>query len=187
MRFMNVKIIYNAICVSVAFFVTPSLNAMLIEPASFVPSQGTQLIHEDGQGDDFDAAICERLYAYSQLLNPQIVKLPDIQTLQERFKIFVSPEKNKLEYTTASKLAQFLDAKDMKFSRVMVAVEMTVNVIVNEVIAQSECSADDVDGKGLKTQYLMLFLAAIFAGDDSKAQSAFESYIQISGISGQTK
>ncbi|MFA6262920.1 MAG: hypothetical protein WCW33_00580 [Candidatus Babeliales bacterium] len=185
---MNVKIIHNAFYASIVFFALPSLNAMLIEPISFVSSQGAaQCIHASGLGDRLDASICDRLYAYSKLLNPQIVKLPDVKTLQARFKIFVSPEKDKLEYTAANKLAQFLDAKDMKFSRVMVAVEMTVDAIINEVIAQNSYSADDIDGEGLTTQYIMLFLATIFAGDDSKAQSALESYMQISGISSEAK
>jgi hypothetical protein len=177
MSVMNAKIIHHALCISVVFFVTPTLNAMPVEP------QGLCLIHKGGIDSDLDAAICDRLYVYSKFLKPQIVKLPDMQTLQERFKMFVSPEKDSLEYAAASNLARFLDAKDLKFARVMIALEMTVDAIINSVIVQHACNVENIDVKGLKTQYMIPFLAAIFEGDVPTATCAFEAYMQISGAS----
>ncbi len=112
-----------------------------------------------------------------------MLALPDVQILQDRFSFFITPERDLFEYEVAEKLAKKLAKSSMSFSCFMSVLEKVIETIVRKNIESYTKDKIDVDVVGLKIQYMMLFLTAIFQDDVPRGRYAFEFYIQSLGLS----
>jgi hypothetical protein len=116
-------------------------------------------------------------------IEDSMLVLPDVQILQDRFSFFITREHDLFEYEIAEKLAKTLGKSSMNFSYFMSLLEKVIETIVCKNVESYKKDKIDVDIVGLKIQYMMLFLTAIFQDNISHGRDAFEFYIRLLGLS----
>ncbi len=124
----------------------------------------------------------ERFSLYAHVLKEQPTRLPDAQTLQKRFSFFVNRERDCFEYDAATELAYELDARLVSLADVTLLIDRTSEIIIHKITEPYENNQPTIDTVGLKIQYMMLFLAAIFQNDRECGRCIFETYIKIIGL-----